>query len=309
MDTEPNLTRIVRAWLRADEHVSADRVLDDVLAVLDANTQRHARWPARRFPDMNTFSRLAIAAAVIVVVAFVGINLLPALGVVGGPTTSASPSPSPSPRPSSSPPPVAAYPQHDPWGRIPSGRHFVTIDGIPLSFDQPNEGWEGREVYMSKNTEGPQGAEAIIFWATFPGGRIDSSSHTYIPCIDVLGSPESRSAGDLAGAVAAAPGTDVVSGPSDVTVGGRAAKHVALFATYSIVGSGPCSPALFYSWDAEKDPYGGAFWGTTTPGDTIRVWIVDVDGTLLFIEAATHWNAGSAVELEIQQIIDSIRFE
>jgi hypothetical protein len=50
-------------------------------------------------------------------------------------------------------------------------------------------------------------------------------------------------------------------------------------------------------------------WTGTFPGDTIRVWIVDVDGTTLFIEAGTHWNAGRGVEQEIQQIVDSIQFE
>jgi len=308
MHTERDVTRIVRSWLRADEHVSADRVLDDVLAVLDANTQRRSWWPARRITDMNTFARLAIAAAAVVVVAVVGVNLLPSPGVVGGPTTSASPSPSSSPRPSSSPYTVAAYP----LGPIPIGRHSVTVDGVPLSFDMPARFWESREVYMSKSTEGSQTAEAVIFWATFPGGWINSSTHTgaYIPCIDVLGSPVGRSVAELAVAVSTVHGTDVVSGPSDVTVGGRAAKHVGLFLTYSILdGDSGCGEGFFYSWDADKDPYGGAFWNDMIPGDTIRVWIVDVDGTLLFIEAATHWNAGSAVAQEIQQIVDSIQFE
>jgi hypothetical protein len=42
---------------------------------------------------------------------------------------------------------------------------------------------------------------------------------------------------------------------------------------------------------------------------TIRVWIVDVDGTRLFIEAESYKGAGPEVEQAIQQIVDSIRFE
>jgi len=38
------------------------------------------------------------------------------------------------------------------------------------------------------------------------------------------------------------------------------------------------------------------------------VWIVDVDATRLFIGAVTTEEAGSGVEQEIQQIVDSIRF-
>ena len=48
MDTERDVTRIVRSWLRTDEHESADRVLDNVLALLDATPQRRSWWPARR---------------------------------------------------------------------------------------------------------------------------------------------------------------------------------------------------------------------------------------------------------------------
>ena len=35
MSTDRNPTRIVRSWLRSDEHESADRVLDAVLDQLD----------------------------------------------------------------------------------------------------------------------------------------------------------------------------------------------------------------------------------------------------------------------------------
>jgi hypothetical protein len=50
-------------------------------------------------------------------------------------------------------------------------------------------------------------------------------------------------------------------------------------------------------------------WVTSDPGDTIRVWIVDVDGTLLFIGAETREDATPALEREIEGIVGSIRFE
>jgi hypothetical protein len=40
----------------------------------------------------------------------------------------------------------------------------------------------------------------------------------------------------------------------------------------------------------------------------VLVWIVDVDGTRLFIEGDTHKYAGSDLEREIHQIVRSIRF-
>ena len=63
MATERDVTRIVQSWLRTDEHESADRVLDNVLALLDATPQRRSWWPARRFADMNITAKLATAAA------------------------------------------------------------------------------------------------------------------------------------------------------------------------------------------------------------------------------------------------------
>ncbi|MGZ8582531.1 MAG: TolB family protein [Actinomycetota bacterium] len=66
-----------------------------------------------------------------------------------------------------------------------------------------------------------------------------------------------------------------------------------------------CDPGFFYTWQAV---HGGALWTRTGVGATMRVWIVDVDGTRLFIEAATTHQASSSLDQEIQQIIGSLRF-
>ena len=108
------------------------------------------------------------------------------------------------------------------------------------------------------------------------------------------------SAADLAAAVSAAPGTKLLTGPSNVTVGGRPAKQVALTVREDV----GCDPGFFYRWRAV---YGGAFWLQTGVGDTIRVWIVDVHGTRLFIEAEIIYGFG--LKQEVQQIVESIRFE
>jgi hypothetical protein len=70
-------------------------------------------------------------------------------------------------------------------------------------------------------------------------------------------------------------------------------------------GSG-CDPGFFYRWHAEC---WGPCWVETNVGDTIRVWIIDVEGTRLFIEAETTTQANSALKQEIQQIVGSIRFD
>jgi hypothetical protein len=43
-------------------------------------------------------------------------------------------------------------------------------------------------------------------------------------------------------------------------------------------------------------------------GDRISVWIVDVEGTRLFIGAETSTQADAALEREVERIVGSIRF-
>jgi len=266
-------------------------------------------------PD-NPYAKGAIAAAVVVIAAVVGINLLPGSGGEGPVSAAVSPSPPPSQIPDTRPPsptptPAAAYP---PDGLLDGGSYSLTVDGVSFSFSAPpakpmldelafTEGWAPfGSLLISRNIVGPQGAEAVIYWAGFPDGAFAD------PCGNIWG--VSPGAVLLAAAVATAPGTAIVAGPSDVTVGGRAAKHVVLNVRERL----GCDPGFFYNWKAQT---GGAFWLTTDVGDTIKVWIVDVDGTLLFIAGEIHKDSGApgegevgrVLDQEIQQIVDSIQFD
>ena len=186
-------------------------------------------------------------------------------------------------------------------------RSAVTEEGVTFSFRVPQTGgWErfrsistdksaGGPISLNKSIVGPQGAEAIIYWTSFPDGDYAD------PCARLLRPPVGPSAADLAAAVSTAPGTKLVKGPSNVTVGGRPAKHVVLTVRENV----GCDPGFFYTW---RDVYGGALWPTTGVDDTIRVWIVDVDARL-FIAAGTTEQASSGLDKEIQQIIRSIRFD
>jgi hypothetical protein len=195
---------------------------------------------------------------------------------------------------------------------VPLGRRItVTEKGVTFSFRVPKTvGWSGWERFRSLRTDtspggpisinksivGPQGAEASIYWTSFPDGDYAD------PCVRLLSPPVGASAADLAAAVSTAPGTKLVKGPSDVALGGRPAKHVVV-AVRENVG---CDPGFFYTW---RDVELGALWPTTSVGDTIRVWIVDVDGVRLFIAAATTEQATPALGKEILRIIRSIRFD
>jgi len=196
--------------------------------------------------------------------------------------------------------------------QLPRERQTLTENGVRFSFSVPKKfrfgGWErfsssptdtspGGPISINKPSplSAQQGAEAIIYWTSFPDGDYAD------PCARLLGRSVGRSAAALAAAVATAPGTKLVKGPSDVTLGGHPAKHVVL----KVRKNDACDPGFFYTW---RDVYGGAFWRTTGPGDTIRVWIVDVDGTRLFIAAATTEQANATLRNEVHQIVQTIRF-
>jgi hypothetical protein len=256
---------------------------------------------------MLTPFRFAAAAVVIAIVAVVGIKLLPPSGLNGGPSGSATPSPSPSPSatPSSSP---ASTPEVDPNSADYSiGRHAITVDGVSFSFAIQKSKWEPYgTLHLSKSLTGPQGAEALLYWAAYPDGR-DAD-----PCADLAKEPTDASVAALADAVATARGVDLYAGPVDVTVGGHPAKYVALTVREDL----GCDPGYFYSWEAKT---GGALWTETRVGDTIMVWIVEVSGTPFFIVAETATESSYARPLtsterallgeQMRQIVESIRFE
>jgi hypothetical protein len=96
-----NVDQLLDAWLDLGPDVAPDRVRSAV-ALEVRRTRQAARWTgfAERFPPMNSFAKIAIAAAGVVVAAVVAVNLLSPSGRFGGSGTAVSPSPSASCSPS-----------------------------------------------------------------------------------------------------------------------------------------------------------------------------------------------------------------
>lgn len=180
--------------------------------------------------------------------------------------------------------------------RLPGGENALNVDGVPFSFIVRRSGWFRFDgISINKSIVGPQGAEAVIFWTGLPDGDYAD------PCTRLLGPSAWSSIADLAAAVSTAPGTELVTGPSDVFVGGRPAEHVVLTVRDDV----GCDPGFFYAWNHVN---AGPLWSTTEVGSTIRVWIVDVGETPLFIEAETTTQADPDLVMEIDRIVRSIRF-
>jgi hypothetical protein len=105
-----------------------------------------------------------------------------------------------------------------------NARFAVTEQDIRFSFEAPPS-WErfrvaaGKyprgQISVNKSEIGPQDAEAIIYWTSFPNGAYADR------CADLLNSQIGPSAAALANAVARAPGTRRVKRPNRGAPGGR----------------------------------------------------------------------------------------
>jgi len=168
------------------------------------------------------------------------------------------------------------------------------VKGIPLSFSVPSGGWyRFGDLYISKSTVGPQVADAIIFWTEV--GR----SRYAVACGQWWGAPDG-SVADWAAEAARKRGTKLVKGPVDVMIGGYPAQHVVFTVRNDNVA---CNPGFFHTWKAKNK---GPFWDGTRVGDTIRIWLVEVGGKVLFIEGDTHMGAGAHLRQEVQRIVESV---
>jgi hypothetical protein len=116
------------------------------------------------------------------------------------------------------------------------------------------------------------------------------------PCRHTRLNPQPSSS-DLPAAVAAIPGTELVSGPTTRFSG----QQVVLRIPEEI----ECDPQQFYLWAAFGHPR-----AATERGSTITVSIIDpesVAGPPIFVEAETYEGASPELQREVQQIVDSVR--
>ena len=300
MSTDRDVTRIVRSWL--DEGVTAlpDRVLDSVLDQVPATRQRRGFWPARRLREMNVYMKLAVAAAVVAVVAVVGLAILPRVGGIGtpGPTPSqATPSPA-------TPSPIAS-PASLPNGPLSAGTYGIgpapkdrfwscpepvtppCSNTIGLLLTVP-DGWTGAVEAISKGDMAPPDGAGLLFTRGAP---------LYVdPCRVESGTiPAGPTVEDFANALASHPQLDVTA-PVDVTLAGYSGKYVDLQVPGDISGCPvyrPWEPGLFAQGPAQR-------W---------HLWIIDVGGQRVVVQSTDYAGTSTKDRDDLQAIVDSIQFE
>jgi hypothetical protein len=301
VSTDRDVTRIVRSWLEEGRSALPDRVLDTVLDQLPATRQRRARWPARRFGEMNLFAKFAAAAAALVVVAVVGILFFPRAGGVAGP------GPSPTVPTSPSPSPVAV-----PLGDLPAGTTYFWEDPCCVGagriiFTMPATGWFTFDpIFLGKGTRNPDHFDLYVS-PHLVGNVYTGGCHWLGTALDP---PVGPTVDDLANALLAQAGPGA-SPPIAVTVDGHPGKKVELSIPQDLDVSTCDSDgdfALFGRWLGAGQSSGAAPW-TYGNGQHNTVYIIDVDGKRQVIDTMYLPGASAANRAELDQIVASIRFE
>jgi len=306
MTADRELERVVRSWLRTDAHESADRVLDIVLDRLDTTPQRRPWWPARRTSEMHGSTKFAIAAAAAILVAVIGVSMLPRNEGVGGGGVAMTPSPSvaasASPSPSSDPRTIVQ-------GPLESGRRYIvpvsSFRQVPLSLVLPTDDWTLDGDWFHRRPVQPGMTEVSFYGGgqtSVPGIFTDACAHTGLRQF-------ADSIAGQAAAVAALNGATLVDPPATATVGGRDARIVAV----TIPADIGCRNDQYW---LSHDPTCGVNIGCTEfptwLGSTLRYWFVDLgDGKRFTIRAETFDTGASQADLDaaVQQLVDSVRFE
>jgi hypothetical protein len=300
MSTERDTTRIVRSWLEQGVTALPDRVLDAVLDQLPATPQRRSRWPAWRSPDMTNQTRALLAIAAAVAIAVVGYQFLPNVGGPGrqpSPTPAPTPSPAPSPTPLITPTPTkaAVVPAAGP---LSIGRHDLNLEGVHMTFAIASAGWTSNGSFgFDKGTVHTPGGRGFIVWEDDPDGIFSD------PCNQVKAPKAGPTAAEMAAAIASLPGAEVVTAPTAVTIGGKPAQKVVIRIPEDI----PCPPDQFYLWYDETIAGNARY--VTDPGNTIRVWIIEVDGKRVQLDGESVMGASQAIDDELEAIVDSIQFD
>lgn len=288
MTTPRDPDRLIRAYLAEGPEVLPDQSYDTVRDDIDRSRQRVVVGPWRE-AQMNNLAKLAIGLAAVLVVAIGGWNLLPSATGTGGVGPSATPSPAPSvyPRPSGSPTAPEYFP---PIGELAAGTYEAVseADLVPFSFTVP-DGWNSEGWYITTSSIATPRPDTYINFLPVRNLYAD-------PCLARLASPAiGPTVDDLAEAAAAIPETEAAP-TVDVTLDGRATKLV----EFVIPESYACDVGKFLVTEDyyEEAPY----------GETVRMWILDVDGSRFVITAVYHPTSSEADKAELRAVVESVTF-
>jgi hypothetical protein len=313
--SDRDVNRAIRSWLHEDRHEDASRIAGAVLDQVEATPERRAGWLAWRTPIMNKFVAIGLGvAAVVVIGVFLGAQLLGSPGRTGAGGPSPSPTATQEPTPDPTPGPTT-------WIGIQKGPFVINdgIAGVRITVDIASPGWmtlEGLDA-ITKDDDGLDPPEsigaALLAWAWPVGTGFNVYGD---PCHWSTTIPETPATtpDEIAGAFTAQTLTDATA-PVDVTVGGYAGKAITLQVplTYDLPNSSreerfaDCDLSVFgfYESDVDSEPARNA----QGAGQIDELWILDVDGAIVIMDAAYSPATPAALVEELRSLAESATFE
>lgn len=296
MSARFDMSRVVRSWLREDEHDSAEHILEVVIARLDTTPQRRSLWPPRRSTLMSNPVRIALAAAAVLIVAFVGLRLLPASSIgPGAPTAAPSTMPTPAPTASATATGPAALPLS---GVVPAGTYrVVSFTNTPFNVTLP-AGWTSSEGSLSKGTLPPDGTG--VLFAPWVVTHVYGDSCSWRGTIGAIGPTKA----EMVAALTAQTGRNV-NGPTETTYGGLPATEF-VFPVASDFDASVCNDGFLRIWPNTGGTEDGGI--PNFPGNTVTVSVVETGGRATAIVTLRHVDSPAAAVAELQSILESVVF-
>ncbi len=286
MSTDREMTRFVRSWLEDGVTSLPDRVLDAVLDQLPATPQRRPLWTAWRFAHVSRSLQAALgAAALVVVVGIIGLNLFGTAGSGGQPTPTGTPIPTAM---------SIATPMAPPSGTAPrplAPGSYVAADFFQLKvgFTVP-AGWQGNvggPYFMAVERSAPN-TGGIYF--NILGNVYANPCH---PETGLASPPVGASVTELLTSLTHLQGVTATT-PVDTTVAGYPAKALTL------TPSGTCAGGVSV-WQL---PLGGT--AGMIPGQQDHLWLLTVGATRLVIEVDEYVGQSAGAKAEVQAVLDSV---
>ena len=319
MNTRQDLDQQLTAFLREGPDELPNESFDAVRDRTDHTRQRVILGPWRT-PTMNKLLAYGLGAAAVVVLLF-GVTLyFGSSGGLFGSTPSATPEP-----------PLEATPSQSAWVGIPAGPFLISgddgpVDGGPvdISVDIASSGWRPLSDFdaVTKNDDGLDAPEsvavALLAWA-WPAG---TGFNVYgDPChwSTTIPNTPATTPEKIAAAFTAQTLTDPTE-PVDVTVGGYAGKAVTLHVPMSYHQQPDVSREEEFA-ECDQDEYGTfAYYGiegdethvirnVQGPGQVDELWILDVDGSIVILNATYSPATPANVVDELRALAESATFE
>jgi hypothetical protein len=305
---------LINAFLAEGQTELADQVYDAVRASIEQQRQRVVIGPWR-MPTMNKLVPLGVASAAVVVALVAGTQLLPrqsGLGTVPSVEPSASAAPTAAPD---------ATPSATVWTGLPKGPFVVNGDDnlVDVTVDVAAPGWRSLPEFdaVDKADDGldpPDGVGAVLLAWVWPAG---ANFNVYgDPCQWQATIPETPATtpDEIAAAFARQTASEP-STPIDVTVGGFDGKGITLHVPMGYHIPGASREERFADCDNTSYAYfgvageGGEARNAQGAGQTDELWILDVDGSIVILDAG--YSPATPPELvdELRALAESATFE